>query len=119
VQVRLQAKPGWAAAQGSNCVVVLATELTAQLIAEGWVRDLVHSIQAQRKELNLEYTARVELGVVTDDAALGAAVDQFGEYIKSETLAVHLSSSPSQGATPIDLTIGSAPVQLYVRAVAK
>ena len=45
IQVRLQAKPGWAAAQGSNVVVVLATELTPELIAEGLARDFVRLVQ--------------------------------------------------------------------------
>jgi len=40
VQVRLQAKKGWAAAQGSQCVVVLSTELTPQLVREGLARDV-------------------------------------------------------------------------------
>ena len=35
IQVRLQAKDGWAAAQGRTCVVVLSTELTHELIREG------------------------------------------------------------------------------------
>ncbi len=35
IQVRLQAKEGWAAAQGHAVVVVLATELTDELIREG------------------------------------------------------------------------------------
>ena len=38
IQVRLQAKPGWSAAQGTLCVVVLNTELTEELIAEGLAR---------------------------------------------------------------------------------
>ncbi len=35
LQVRLQAKQGWAAAQGAACVVVLSTELDSDLLAEG------------------------------------------------------------------------------------
>ena len=35
LQIRLQAKPGWAAAQGKSAVVVLSTELSADLISEG------------------------------------------------------------------------------------
>ena len=34
IQIRLQAKEGWTAAQGPSCVVVLSTELTEELIAE-------------------------------------------------------------------------------------
>ena len=43
VQVRLQAKPGWAAAQGPAGVVVLSTELTPELLAEGTARELAHA----------------------------------------------------------------------------
>ncbi len=35
LQIRLQAKPGWAAAQGAGCVVVLSTESSEELILEG------------------------------------------------------------------------------------
>src|SRR5207244_1787664 len=74
VQVRLQAKEGWAAAQGPNCVVVLATELTDELISEGWAREFVHAVQTCRRDKNCEYTDRIEIGVVTDDDQLQAAV---------------------------------------------
>src|SRR5207249_11708673 len=53
IQVRLQAKPGWAAAQGSNVVVVLATELTPELLAEGLARDFVRIVQEDRKSTRL------------------------------------------------------------------
>jgi isoleucyl-tRNA synthetase len=35
IEIRLAAKEGWAAAQGKGCVVVLATELTPELVKEG------------------------------------------------------------------------------------
>ncbi len=38
LQVRLQAKPGWAAAQGKSSVVVLSTELNEALVREGLAR---------------------------------------------------------------------------------
>ena len=40
IQVRLQAKEGWAAAQGDHSVIVLATELNEDLLREGLARDL-------------------------------------------------------------------------------
>ena len=60
IEVRLQAKPGWAAAQGQTCVVVLATELTPELVAEGLARDFVRLVQDRRKDLGLEFTDRIE-----------------------------------------------------------
>ena len=70
IQVRLQAKPGWAAAHGRLCVVVLATQLTPELIAEGLARDLVRVIQDRRKEMDLEFTDRIVVGMVAESAEL-------------------------------------------------
>jgi isoleucyl-tRNA synthetase len=117
LQVRLQAKPGWAAAQGKACVVVLSTELSNELLAEGWARELVHVIQAQRKDLDCQYTDRVELAIVTDDAAVQAAAQQFADYICGETLAKSLGSDPIVGVDPIETKLGDAVIQLYVRIV--
>ena len=59
VQVRLQAKPGWAAAQGSAGVVVLSTELTPELLAEGTARELTHAIAGVRRDMDCQYTDRI------------------------------------------------------------
>ncbi len=53
LQVRLQAKPGWAAAQGKDCVVVLATDISPELVSEGVAREIVHAIQTLRKDSRL------------------------------------------------------------------
>ena len=54
LQVRLQAKPGWAAAQGKACVVVLSTELSPELITEGLARDCpCDPISSQRHVLRV------------------------------------------------------------------
>ena len=70
IEVRLAAKDGWAAAQGKGCVVVLSTELTPELVAEGLARDVVRLIQDRRKEIGCEYTDRIEIGLVTTSAEL-------------------------------------------------
>src|SRR5205823_12881623 len=90
IQVRLQAKPGWAAAQGSNVVVVLTTELTPELIAEGLARDFVRLVQDRRKDLELDFTDRIQIGVVSPSAALQKAIEQFHDYICGATLSVKL-----------------------------
>ncbi|MEX1224615.1 MAG: class I tRNA ligase family protein, partial [Pirellulales bacterium] len=56
IEVRLQAKPGWAAAQGKLAVVVLSTEITPELLAEGMAKDFMRLVQDRRKELNLAFT---------------------------------------------------------------
>ena len=92
IQVRLQAKPGWAAAQGSLAVVVLSTELTDELITEGFARELTHAIQTRRKEIGCEYTDRIQVAVATRSAELLRAMRMFDGYVREETLAVQLKA---------------------------
>ncbi len=89
VQVRLEARPGWSAAQGRGGVVVVQTELTPELIEEGLVRELIHHIQALRKEQDLAYEARITLYVDAPDALL-AVVRRFEATIAQECLATRI-----------------------------
>ncbi len=63
VEIRLEARPGWAAAQGRAGVVVLKTELTPDLLDEGLIREFVHHVQAARKDQQLAYEARIAVYV--------------------------------------------------------
>jgi isoleucyl-tRNA synthetase len=119
VQVRLQAKPGWAAAQGPAGVVVLSTELTPELLAEGTARELTHAIAGARRDMDCQYTDRILIGLVTDDVEVLAAVEQFAAYIRSETLAVSIELGPLAGVEPQTVKIGPAEVQLYVKVVSE
>ncbi len=90
IEVRLQAREGWAAAQGPSCVVVLNTEVTDELRREGIAKDLIRTIQNQRKEIGCEYTDRIEVGVESDDDNAVTAINEHRAMICSETLAVSL-----------------------------
>jgi isoleucyl-tRNA synthetase len=118
VQVRLQAKPGWAAAQGKSAVVVLSTDLTDALISEGLARELVHVIQMQRREMALEYTDRIRVGLVTESSEMQAAAETFADYIKGETLATELRLEPLPGAINVETKIGEYSCQVFVAATA-
>ena len=117
LQVRLQAKEGWAAAQGAACVVVLATEIDDALVAEGLARELVHTVQSARKDLNLEYTDRIEIGLVTDDKSLSDAANRFRDYLQGETLTARLVFEALPGVEPIELNLSGSKASLYVQVV--
>ncbi len=117
LQVRLQAKPGWAAAQGATSVVVLSTDLSESLLAEGLARELVHAIQTRRKDMDLQYTDRIVVGLESDDAALVDAANSFSSYIARETLAAQVVLEPLPGAPATELKFGSVRAKLYVQVV--
>jgi isoleucyl-tRNA synthetase len=117
LQVRLQAKQGWAAAQGPAAVVVLATELTESLVAEGLARELVHAIQTQRKELDCQYTDRIELGIDTGSTEIQAAMRQFADYVCGETLARGWELAALANVEPVAVKLAGHDVNLFVRNV--
>ena len=74
---------------GNGLTVLLDTNLTEQLIAEGLAREVVNRVQKSRKEFDLQVTDRIELLIVADQQ-LNKAIEQFSDYICSETLATQL-----------------------------
>jgi len=115
--VRIQARPGWAAAEGARAVVVIASELTPELVAEGLVREVVHAVQSRRKALDLEFTERIELAFETDSAELRKALEQHLGYVASETLAVAAGFSPLADANRETLLIDGHPLSVALRRV--
>jgi isoleucyl-tRNA synthetase len=117
VEVRIKPKEGWTSANGQGVVVVLSTELTEELVAEGLARDVVRLIQDRRKEIGCEYTDRIEVGVVTDSTPLSKAITQFGAYIASETLADSVALGPIASAAPLETKLGDVSLKLHVRVL--
>ncbi|MCO6453868.1 MAG: isoleucine--tRNA ligase [Pirellulaceae bacterium] len=117
IQVRLEARPGWVAAQGSHCVVVLNTELSDELVREGHANDLVRLIQERRKELDCQFTDRIAVGLVTGSEALRQALDEHRETIQRETLARHLEFTALDSVPGAMLSIGGHAIELFVQVV--
>tara|TARA_Y100001960_G_scaffold165203_1_gene173451 strand:- start:833 stop:1897 length:1065 start_codon:yes stop_codon:yes gene_type:complete len=113
IQVRLQAKDGWAAAQGKNSVVVLNTELTDELIREGYARDLIRLIQDRRKELDCEFTDRIQVAIEVDSDILAATLDEYGETISAETLADSVSLGVLE-VEAVERNVAEVDIRLFV-----
>ncbi len=90
VDVKISAKDGFAVSMENNMFTVLDTEITADLLEEGLVRELISKIQQMRKQAGLEMMDNIHL-VVSGDDEITVAVDKNKEYIMEETLAVDLS----------------------------
>jgi isoleucyl-tRNA synthetase len=118
LEVRLQAKEGWAAAQGASSVVVLSTDLTDEMIREGLANDLIRLVQDRRKELNLEFTDRIQIGLETDSEAVKLAVEENSANIQEETLGLSLELM-ALDVEGVKRTIGESDVVLFVRVTGK
>lgn len=86
--LRTTAKQGWAAAESPQAVVVIATELTRELLDEGLVREVVHAVQTIRRALELEFTDTIELGFQSSSQDFFRAIETHSKTISSETLAL-------------------------------
>ena len=115
VMIRTTAKEGWAAAEGPRAVVVVASQLTPELIAEGLVREVVHAVQSQRKTLDLEFTDRIELAFDTSSPELKAAIERHLDYVASETLASGATFGVLAGGTTESLDIDGHPLTIVIK----
>jgi isoleucyl-tRNA synthetase len=93
VEIRLEARPGWAAAQGRAGVVVINTELTTELREEGFVREVIHEVQARRKALGLAFERRI--GCYVDAPGDRRRVlERHADLIRGECLAERIVFEP-------------------------
>jgi isoleucyl-tRNA synthetase len=115
----MNAKAGWAAAQGKQCVVALNTELTAELIREGIAKDAIRLIQDMRKKRQCNFTDRIEVILQCDDAAIRDAIAENQDFICSETLAVRLSLDGLNTAIELEpVELADTTVQLGLKPLA-
>ncbi len=107
IEVRLQARQGWAAAQGPACVVVLNTEVTDELSREGIANDLIRAIQNQRKTIDCEYSDRIKVSLLTERDDVKRAINEHRQAICKETLALELDFSAIDGASSTETEFGT------------
>ncbi|QWW18844.1 isoleucine--tRNA ligase [Schaalia sp. 19OD2882] len=73
----------------SGAIVALDTELTPELEAEGYARDVVRAVQDERKNAGLHVADRIDLGLAVPSDRV-EAVRTWSEMIAKETLSVSL-----------------------------
>ena len=95
----------FAAAEGYTAVDVdadttlfLSTALDKNLVEEGMVRDIVRRIQGMRKDLDLDYTAKIRV-MYEGNEEVKEAITNFAAYIRAETLAVDIQAGMPSSTT--------------------
>jgi isoleucyl-tRNA synthetase len=78
-------------------VVIVSTEMTAELEREGLAREIVHRIQNLRKDAGFEIADRIRT-YYSGYGDLRETMQAFDAYVKQETLSVELTD----GTAPAD-----------------
>ena len=90
VLVNISAKEGFNVSMENNLFVILDTTLTTELIEEGYAREFISKIQQIRKASNFDVLDNIDIDFCGDDE-IAQAVENFKDYIKSETLALEIN----------------------------
>jgi isoleucyl-tRNA synthetase len=103
VEVRAQAKEGFAVANEGAYLAALVTELTPELVREGLAREFVRRVQDLRKSAELDVADRIVL-YVSATPELRAAIEANLEYVTTETLTrqLHFDRPPENSPTAAD-----------------
>ena len=88
-------KPGFSAQMEGDVTVVLDCNLTPELIAEGYQREMVSKLQNMRKDAGFEVSDRIEVTYEAGDE-LAAAIEAGRDFIMQSVLA----TSFARGAAP-------------------
>lgn len=91
IDVKINAKEGFAVAMENNVFVILDTNLNQDLVDEGFAREVVSKVQQLRKQKDLEMMDNITITLSCDDE-VAAAVEKHKDYIMSETLAVEMTA---------------------------
>jgi isoleucyl-tRNA synthetase len=100
VEVRADAKAGFAVAAEGAYLAALVTDLTPELLEEGMAREFVRRVQDLRKTADLDVADRIRVNVVATPG-LQDAIEANRDYILAETLTVELSFSEPVPGFPI------------------
>ena len=94
--------PGWLVATEGKLTIALDINVTEELREEGIAREFVNRIQNIRKENGFEVTDKINV-VIQSNADTDNAVENFRDYIASQTLALSVEISKLKQATELEI----------------
>ncbi|MDR3574038.1 MAG: isoleucine--tRNA ligase [Anaerolineaceae bacterium] len=99
VEVRAQARAGYAVASEGAYLAALVTELTPELEQEGLARELVRRVQDLRKTAEFDISDRIVL-YYQASPKLAESIGKYRDYIMGETLTVELKADEIPAGLP-------------------
>jgi isoleucyl-tRNA synthetase len=113
VEIQATPRPGTAVAENDGLVVVLDTELTPELRAEGDARELARAVQDLRREAGLDLDDRISLWLTGAPASLSPYLGS----VTADTLAVLTDGDAPDGVNQATVQLDEATVTIALRRV--
>lgn len=100
--VTMNGLDGFAVASEGEVGVVLETHISEELKAEGYAREIISKLQNMRKDSAFEVIDKITIYMAGNNL-LEAIVQQYKEYIMSETLAMDIVFNEKQNYTVVNI----------------
>ena len=113
IAVQIRPREGYVFQSKGSLFTALDTQLTPELVVEGYARELINKIQFTRKEQNFEIMDKIRVAWFGDEDIAGA-FREYGDYIKSETLCEEILRLDSATAELSKVDINGKEVLLSV-----
>lgn len=114
VLITIDSKEGFDVESHAGLFIILDTQLTDELIEEGFVREFISRIQQMRKANDYEMMDHIRI-FYTATETLTKAIKNHAEFIKSETLADELVCEAKEGMK--EETLNGEATSLFVERV--
>lgn len=114
VLITIDSKEGFDVESHAGLFIILDTQLTDELIEEGFVREFISRIQQMRKANDYEMMDHIRI-FYTATETLTKAIENHAEFIKSETLADELVCEAKEGMK--EETLNGEATSLFVERV--
>ncbi len=89
-EIAYHPRPGLALAHDHSLLVALDTEISRELLIEGFARELIRGVQDLRKKAGYQVEDRIALRCAGSDPVVDELLDRHGEGIAGETLSREL-----------------------------
>jgi isoleucyl-tRNA synthetase len=115
VEIQATSRPGTAVAHDEGIVVLVDTQLTVELRAEGDARELQRAVQDVRRSSGLELAERIDLWL-DDGPATRERLDPYLERVGGEVLARDVRwAAPPPDATVGEVRLENGPLRFGIR----
>ena len=94
--IDMSQKPGYVSENNGDITVVLDSNLTPELVEEGFVREVISKIQTMRKEADFEVTDHIIVSH-KDNEKIAAIFAKYADTIKEDVLADEIREGSVSG----------------------